>query len=215
MGTRNLTIVVLDGLYRVAQYCQWDGYPSGQGLDVLAFCHRLSLPGALPYFAECVRGSSEISEEDLKALWVGCGAEKDASFVPMEVSDKFAKLYPHFHRDHGADILSTLMKCGPGLRLKTDLEFAADGLFCEWAYLLDLDERTLEAYEGFGKRPLTKGDRFHFLAPKKKTGYPGEEQYYPVKLVHTWPLEMLPSEKEFLAILEPQEEKEKAAGQTA
>ena len=37
MGTRNLTIVFMDGKYRVAQYGQWDGYPEGQGLTCLRF----------------------------------------------------------------------------------------------------------------------------------------------------------------------------------
>ena len=35
MGTRNLTAVFMDGEYKVAQYGQWDGYPSGQGVDIL------------------------------------------------------------------------------------------------------------------------------------------------------------------------------------
>src|SRR3546814_20563425 len=37
MGTRNLTCVVVDGAYKVAQYGQWDGYPSGQGATARAF----------------------------------------------------------------------------------------------------------------------------------------------------------------------------------
>lgn len=37
MGTRNLTMVVKDNKTKVAQYCQWDGYPGGQGLDILSF----------------------------------------------------------------------------------------------------------------------------------------------------------------------------------
>jgi hypothetical protein len=35
MGTRNSTLIQVDGEYKVAQYCQWDGYPSGQGVGIL------------------------------------------------------------------------------------------------------------------------------------------------------------------------------------
>ena len=37
MGTRHMIAVVSDDKYRVAQYGQWDGYPSGQGVGVLGF----------------------------------------------------------------------------------------------------------------------------------------------------------------------------------
>jgi len=36
MGTRNLTMVIdQKGVTKVAQYGQWDGYPSGVGIDIL------------------------------------------------------------------------------------------------------------------------------------------------------------------------------------
>lgn len=37
MGTRNLTMMVIDGKFRIAQYGQWDGYPEGQGITILKF----------------------------------------------------------------------------------------------------------------------------------------------------------------------------------
>ena len=35
MGARNLTCIVDKGKYIVAKYCQWDGYPSENGLELL------------------------------------------------------------------------------------------------------------------------------------------------------------------------------------
>ena len=34
MGTRNLTIIVEDNKHKVAQYCQWDGYPEGREVEL-------------------------------------------------------------------------------------------------------------------------------------------------------------------------------------
>lgn len=38
MGTRNLSLCKKDGNIVIAQYGQWDGYPSGQGVTILEFC---------------------------------------------------------------------------------------------------------------------------------------------------------------------------------
>ena len=37
MGTRNLISVIENKKPVIAQYGQWDGYPSGQGVDILEF----------------------------------------------------------------------------------------------------------------------------------------------------------------------------------
>ena len=39
MGTRHLIEVKLDGELKVAQYGQWDGYPTGQGVKIADFIH--------------------------------------------------------------------------------------------------------------------------------------------------------------------------------
>ena len=44
MGTRNLTMVINQkGEKKVAQYGQWDGYPSGVGVSVLNFLKNILL----------------------------------------------------------------------------------------------------------------------------------------------------------------------------
>lgn len=40
MGTRNLTCVVSNERYKVANYGQWDGYPSGLGISLLKFLNE-------------------------------------------------------------------------------------------------------------------------------------------------------------------------------
>lgn len=44
MGTRHYQkVVTKDGVIKVAQYGQWDGYPSGQGLGILEFLRTQDL----------------------------------------------------------------------------------------------------------------------------------------------------------------------------
>ena len=44
MGTRSLICVVKDKQYKLAQYNQWDGYPSGVGTEILDFLHNCDYP---------------------------------------------------------------------------------------------------------------------------------------------------------------------------
>lgn len=37
MGTRNITRVISNNQLKVCQYCQWDGYPTGAGKDIIDF----------------------------------------------------------------------------------------------------------------------------------------------------------------------------------
>ena len=37
MGTRNITRVISEGQLKVCQYCQWDGYPTSAGKEIVDF----------------------------------------------------------------------------------------------------------------------------------------------------------------------------------
>lgn len=198
MGTRNLTMVISNGKTKVAQYGQWDGYPSGQGLTVLNF-----LKGAdLDLFKKKVSKCKFITEDELKRRYIELVITTE--WMNMEQAAKFKTKYPQFDRGMAAEVLERIYK-GEVTELKNESVFAADSLFCEWAYVIDFDKNTLEVYEGFNTEPLTDTDRFYPLQANIKER---EDKYYPVKLLASFDLNNLPNEDDFLAIEKQEEETE-------
>lgn len=208
MGTRHLIAVQIDE-YKIAQYGQWNGYPSGQGVDVLAFITALmDDQAALETFKQKLRGLTWITPEELDAAWVAAGAAPGAEYVGMDIAEKFGSTTPHLSRNRGARVLGDVLTSAEPLKLQNSIDFAMDSLFCEWAYVIDFDSNTFEVFKGFNKQP-TNG-RFAGQVQVGRDG-PGSNGYGPVALRHSWPLDQLPSEEEFLNELEPQEENKEEA----
>lgn len=159
MGTRHLTVVVVDGIHRVAQYGQWDGYPDGQGVTVTAFLHDILTNNRLSEFEDKVRATQWVTDEQLEAMWMQAGATS----VGLDVSNRFEQLFPELHRDTGAGVLQLILDSDKPLLLLDDMAFGLDGLFCEFAYVIDLDAKTLEFYKGFNKDPAKNAPRFMAL----------------------------------------------------
>jgi len=188
MGTRHLIAVQLDGEYKIAQYGQWDGYPEGQGMTTLHFLRSMDEDK----FKSALRNSSFISDDELMALWKQYGADDDG-MVSLSDADRMKKDHPEYSRDTSADILQMVQEHPEGMKLHNQIGFAANGLFCEWAWVIDLDKRTFEGYRGFGSEPLTEQDRFYFLRDLEQNGYGG------VKLAAEWSLDRLPTDEDFLS----------------
>jgi len=192
--TKSLTCVVKDGKYKVAQYGQWDGYPGGQGATILEFLKDHDIKT----FSEKLDNVRWITEKEKENRWLLCGASEESKWVTFEASEKHAELFPESSRDTGADILRLVANFRPTsenrkLLLTNDLDFAGDSLHCEWAYVVDLDKRTFEVYEGFCKTP-TVGQRFSDFKHD-------DANFFPVQLVKSFELEALPTSKEFIAEL--------------
>lgn len=182
MGTRHLIAIVLDNEIKVAQYNQWDGYPSGNGVKVLNRVRR----GFTDTFKDKVRGCSWVTQEDIDTV---------------NVTDNWYSKYPWLSRDCSVNIFKYISKSKNGLRLLDRRNFAGDSLFCEWGYVVDLDNSTLEVYSGFNKEPVPAGQRFTDVDHENP-------EYFPIKLERIYKFGKLPSKKTFLADLELQDDLE-------
>ena len=181
MGTRHLIAVYQGGTHKIAQYGQWDGYPSGQGKDVLAFLHDEEKVYMLRDYR--LRNCRFLTQAEIDKI----NLEKN----PLESR-------PQLSRNMGADIL-TLAATVDSLALVDSIEFSADSLFCEWAYVIDFDQNVFEVYKGFNTVPAT--GRFADMPTDSK-------EYYPVTLLKSYALDDLPCFEEFIKDCEPQEEEE-------
>lgn len=171
MGTRNLTIVILGGQAVIAQYCQWDGYPSGQGKTILEF---LRDGFNRDKFVESLKNTKVITPEDYTAYQVEVLGRDPGDMIPMDDYKKFCEAYPSLGRDLGGNILAfvqdgevgitrwdfaekdkmvaitTVTKATNPLPLQVDPDFANDGVWCEWVYTVNLDDNTFSVRNGGG-----------------------------------------------------------------
>jgi hypothetical protein len=189
MGTRHLVAVKLDGDYKVAQYGQWDGYPTGQGETVLEFLAKMDRPA----FEQKLRAASFLTPADVEII--------NETIRTEGLQEKWQRRWPELSRDTGADILQMVQDRPTGIKLKNSLGFAADSLFCEWAYVIDLDANTLEVFRGFNKEPLAAEERFFGV-----TSDDAAEGYQPVKKAASYPLDALPTLEQMDAECNPEEE---------
>lgn len=200
MGTRHLICVVKEGEYKIAQYGQMDGYPSGQGVEILDFLKKMDRKT----FLTSLGSTFQPTDEQIAAWWKEVGHDISTSdgFVSMEISQKYKVKHPSLSRDAGADIFKIINDSSEPIPVNHYLKFAAESLFCEWAYVVDFDKNTFEVYEGFNKEPLAKSERFYGLITDDSSGYE------PVRLKKAYSLDDLPDEDTFLADTYPPEDED-------
>lgn len=180
MGTRNLIAVFYRGRFVVAQYCQWDGYPEGQGWDLIKF---LMIPENVERLIKGLDCVKILQESDLKYL----DALHDTD---CKCDNCFSKRWPSLNRDTGAKILALIADATPqaAVPVQHELEFVNDILFCEWAYCVDMDKRVLEVYGSIAcrKSDVPKDHRFINV---------GEDDLYIPALLGTYSIANLPKDR--------------------
>ena len=128
MGTRNLTIVKdKAGTTRIAQYGQWDGYPSYSGIQALEFLRDEGNQALLHAKLDLVQF---VGDEEVDTLY------KQYESTDWENKD-FLNAYPGLHRDTGIGILAVVANAITPIKTVDNTEFANDKLFCEGIYEVD------------------------------------------------------------------------------
>jgi len=165
MGTRNLTLVINKvGETKVAQYGQWDGYPSGQGATILNFLRKKG------YKEKLLKALNKVRFLD---IW---GKDRDLYLTPYsDLSDVKKKWFDSFiSRDVGGGILENIANAKETeilLRNDSDLMFNSD---IEYSYIVDFYRNELVC-------------NYH---------------YNKIHTLETFNLDNLPSEDDFVKILE-------------
>ena len=177
MGTRHITAVVAEGEFVVAQYGQWDGYPTGAGNNIVAI-----ISGKIDQLKASLKHIVPVDSGTVERYWSECGAQEWGA--DMETCQRFKAKYVTLDRDTGPDVLNILIHTEVPIELFLNVDFIADGLFCEWVYVVDLDSGMFEIYQGFQIHPSE--NRFSTMFEGTVNGY------YPPKLVATYPLDDLP-----------------------
>lgn len=197
MGTRGLVGFVIDGEVKAA-YNHFDSYPSGKGIEVLR-----QLRGMLDSVEATRQAARKLrlvtddippTDDEIHALLPNA----DTGVSTGAVTEWYVLL-----RELQGNLLGYLQA---GV-MEDGSAFAGDSLFCEWAYLIDLDAERFEVYRGFQKARHDQG-RFANLPPDDRDG--PAHTYWPIALVASWGFSHLPTDSSFLAMEETIYANEKA-----
>lgn len=186
MGTRGTYGFRKDGKDKLT-YNHFDSYPECLGANIVEFiketpveelkaiCDRIVMvdEGGMP------------TEKQIKecAPWTNLGVSG------MSTRDWYCVL-----RNAQGD-LDAFKK---GLRYMIEYgNFIKDSLWCEYGYIINLDDNALEFYIGYQSTPQ-EGNRYGET--------PNDEGYYPCRLAQAFPLDAIP--ENIVEIMEPTEEEE-------
>jgi hypothetical protein len=140
MGTRNLTKVIdREGVVRVAQYGQFDGYPSGQGVNALLHSYN---------YRQIEKGLAKVrwaTEEEVEEI---INKFPQANYFGTDDQKTFDLYYPNLIRETCADILGVVAWSVGEVILVDNSDFEKDELFCEGVYIVDFQKGKFISWYG-------------------------------------------------------------------
>jgi hypothetical protein len=173
MGTRGLYGFRKNGVDKTT-YNHFDSYPDGLGADVINFIKKHSVDELEKFYdrIQMVQELATPTKEEIKTC-------VDAGLCDLSVSKQSTNDWYCLLRKIQGDL--DALYNSPVAYMIDNSDFIKDSLFCEYAYIINLDENVLEYYEGFQVTP----DKDNRYGQEKTDGY------YPCKLTSTIPLDYI------------------------
>lgn len=172
MGTRGAYGFIKNGKMKIT-YNHYDSYLSELGFNVMKFIAGTSDKELNEIFDKIimVREDNKPTEEQIQE----CKKYLNLDVGNQNIDDWYCLL---------RETQGNLNEYKKGLRYMIDSkEFMGDSLFCEYAYILNLDNNYLEIYKGFNKDIETDNDYTQF---RQK-----DERYVEVKNFDTVPFDSI------------------------
>lgn len=177
MSTRGSIGYIVNGKFS-STYNHSDSYPSGLGEEIVEFCKTVR------DWEQFKANLAKVKFADNGYVPTAKEIEENKHFADLGVSNqKYEDLYCLLRNVQGADQLHAI-RDGKLTLLEDSGDFIKDSLFCEYAYILNLDTNKLEFWEGFQKEPH-EGNRF---------GQEKSDGYYPCKMVGEYSLTEIPED---------------------
>lgn len=161
-------------------YNHWDSYPSGLGKTVVEFCKNHTIKEMNDIFDKIILVNEQDTPTEKQIDECIKNGFADFSVGGCSQTDWYCLL-----RNCQGD-LECLAKAKNHAYMIDRIDFIKDSLFCEYAYIINLDDKVLEFYKGFQTSPQ-EGNRYGTEIYEPYAEY--KREYYPCKLVLTFPLE--------------------------
>ena len=156
MGTRNLTMVInQEGEKKVAQYGQWDGYPSGVGVGVLKFLKDKEVFEKFKVNLSKVRFLDEegVDKEFIESY--NKNAPQWSNELDNRTEEQKRWLSTYCTRDLAEQVLTNIANSTDEEIVLIDRENTAKGDgWVEYSYVINLKENTLGVYGHIDQEPM-------------------------------------------------------------
>ncbi len=126
MWTRHLTTIIKNWEVKLAQYGQWDWYPSGQWLVLLNILKTIDIKR----LSDITDELKEVTQEDYDAI--NKKIDEDKSF-------DWHKDFPEYSQDTGTEIIDLIYNKWVR-KVEIDREMLKPNIWIEWTFEINFDK---------------------------------------------------------------------------